>query len=57
MLGTTRTRTIDSYPSYVLVFTDGFTLAAEYQGIIAKSSLPIFSYTRSVFSLILSWQY
>jgi tetratricopeptide (TPR) repeat protein len=35
----------------------GFTLAAEYQGIIAKSSLPIFSYNRSVFSLILSWQY
>lgn len=35
----------------------GFTLAAEYQGIIAKSNLPIFSYDRSVFSLILSWQY
>ena len=35
----------------------GFTLAAEYQGIIARSNLPIFSYNRSVFSLILSWQY
>ena len=35
----------------------GFTLAAEYQGIIARSTLPIFSYNRSVFSLILSWQY
>lgn len=35
----------------------GFTLAAEYQGIIAKSNLPIFSYNRSVLSLILSWQY
>jgi tetratricopeptide (TPR) repeat protein len=35
----------------------GFTLAAEYQGIIAKSNLPIFSYDRNVFSLILSWQY
>ena len=30
----------------------GFTLAAEYQGIIARSTLPIFSYNRSVFSLI-----
>lgn len=35
----------------------GFTLAAEYQGIIARSNLHIFSYNRSVFSLILSWQY
>jgi hypothetical protein len=35
----------------------GFTLAAEYQGIVARSNLPIFSYNRSVFSLILSWQY
>jgi len=33
------------------------TLAFEYQGIIARSNLPLFSYNRNIFSLILSWQY
>ena len=30
MRGTTRTRTMDSYPSYVLTFTDGLTLALSH---------------------------
>ena len=34
-----------------------FTLAFEFQGIVARSSLPVFSYNRNIFSLILSWQY
>jgi hypothetical protein len=35
----------------------GFTLTFEFQGIVARSTLPVFSYNRSVMSLILSWQY
>jgi hypothetical protein len=34
-----------------------FTLAFEFQGIVARSNLPVFSYKRSILSLILSWQY
>jgi tetratricopeptide (TPR) repeat protein len=33
------------------------TLAFEYQRTVARSNLPVFSYDRNVFSLILSWQY
>ncbi|HET7876844.1 MAG TPA: tetratricopeptide repeat protein [Methylomirabilota bacterium] len=33
------------------------TLSLEYQGIASRSNLPLFSYNRSVYSLILSWQY
>lgn len=33
------------------------TLAAEYQGIVSRSNLPVFSFNRNIFSLILSWQY
>lgn len=35
----------------------GFTLSFEYQGIVARSSLPVFSYNRSIFSMLMSWQY
>ncbi len=34
-----------------------FTLAAEYQAIIARSNLPVFSFNRNVFTLTLAWQY
>ena len=33
------------------------TLSAEYQGIVSRSNLPLFSFNRNIFSLILSWQY
>ncbi len=33
------------------------TLAFEYQRTVARSNLPVFSYDRNVFALILSWQY
>ncbi len=33
------------------------TLSAEYQAIIARSNLAVFSFNRNVFSLTLSWQY
>ncbi len=33
------------------------TLAFEYQRTVARSNLPVFSYDRNVFTLILSWQY
>ena len=33
------------------------TLSAEYQAVIARSNLPVFSFNRNVYSLILSWQY
>lgn len=33
------------------------TLSAEYQAIIARSNLPVFSFNRNVYTLILSWQY
>jgi tetratricopeptide (TPR) repeat protein len=33
------------------------TLTAEYQGIVGRSNLPLFSFNRNIFSLILSWQY
>lgn len=32
-------------------------LAFEYQRTVARSNLPVFSYDRNVFALILSWQY
>lgn len=32
-------------------------LSAEYQGIVSRSNLPVFSFNRNVFSLTLSWQY
>lgn len=35
----------------------GLTLAAEYQGIVARSNLPLFSFNRNVFAVTLSWQY
>ncbi|MBI2525161.1 MAG: tetratricopeptide repeat protein [Candidatus Rokubacteria bacterium] len=35
----------------------GFTLAVEYQGIVSRSNLPLFSFNRNIFSLIVSWQY
>ena len=35
----------------------GLTLAAEYQAIVARSNLPIFSFNRNVYSLTLTWQY
>jgi tetratricopeptide (TPR) repeat protein len=33
------------------------TLAAEYQTIISRSNLPVFSFNRTVYSLTLSWRY
>lgn len=33
------------------------TLSAEYQASISRSSVPVFSFNRNVYSLILSWQY
>ncbi len=33
------------------------TLAAEYQAIIARSNLPVFSFNRNVYSLTLAWQF
>jgi tetratricopeptide (TPR) repeat protein len=33
------------------------TLAGEYQGIVNHSNVPLYSLSRSVFSLILSWRY
>jgi tetratricopeptide (TPR) repeat protein len=33
------------------------TLAFEYQRTVARSNLPVFSYDRNVFTLIMSWQY
>ncbi len=33
------------------------TLALEYQAIIARSNLPVFSFNRNVYSLTLAWQY
>ena len=33
------------------------TLAGEYQAIISRSNLPVFSFNRNVYSLTLSWQY
>ena len=33
------------------------TLAAEYQGSVARSNIPLYGFNRNVFSLILSWQY
>ncbi|HET8579034.1 MAG TPA: tetratricopeptide repeat protein [Methylomirabilota bacterium] len=33
------------------------TLAFEYQRTVARSNLPVFSYDRNVFSLIMSWQF
>jgi tetratricopeptide (TPR) repeat protein len=35
----------------------GLTLSAEWLASIARSTLPIFSYNRNVYSLSLSWQY
>jgi len=33
------------------------TLSAEYQAIISRSNLPVFSFNRNVYSLTLAWQY
>lgn len=33
------------------------TLSAEYQAVISRSNLAVFSFNRNVYSLILSWQY
>ncbi len=33
------------------------TLSLEYQAIIARSNLPVFSFNRNVYTLILSWQF